>query len=71
MKGLDEMKIKSFYKILRELDDDRDLTTDEFELANIIQGQIQDLEINQLGEMHPYHTGTLKVQFCTLDKNNL
>ena len=47
-------------------------TPDIFNLTSIIQDQIQALEITQLGEMHPYHTGTIRPeQFEKLDKSNL
>jgi len=67
------MKISSYYKALKEMDTpDCPDTPDIFNLTSIIQDQIQALEITQLGEMHPYHTGTIRPeQFEKLDKSNL
>ena len=68
------MTIKSYYKILHVLDDvgSRDLTADEFQLSNLAQDRIQELELVHLGEMHPHHTGTISpATFAGLDKNNL
>lgn len=51
----------------------RDLTDAEFEQTTKIQDRIYDNEIaNGLGEMHPYHSGTISPeQFAKLDKDNL
>jgi len=67
------MNLASYFKLRKELDTpDTPDTPDIFNLTSIIQDQIQDLEITQLGEMHPYHTGTIRPeQFEKLDKSNL
>ncbi len=64
------------YTELRQIEkatEGRDLTDTEFKQTTKIQDRIYDNEIaNGLGEMHPYHSGTISPeQFAKLDKDNL
>lgn len=73
---LEQQANKPLYAELRQIEEaarDRDLTGEEFERTCEVQDEIYDNDIaNELGEMHPYHTGTIgEAQFAKLDKNNL